>query len=110
MNKAWKTAGRKPSELSPVLFEQLRLHQRPGRAAGVTGAAIRASGGGREMSDKRDPFGEEFVEMLRDIGGIKPLPKPPHWDGKTPCPYCSMRFESLFALDHHVEFVHGDHE
>jgi hypothetical protein len=25
-----------------------------------------------------------------------------HWDGKTQCPYCPQRFNSLAELDHHA--------
>ena len=50
------------------------------------------------------PRDNDLVETLKDIGGLKPGEHDPfaHWDGKTNCPYCPQRFNTLTALDHHI--------
>ena len=54
----------------------------------------------------------DFIEMLKDIGGLKKEQVDPfaHWDDKTPCPYCPARYVSLSALDDHVNYVHSGRE
>lgn len=61
----------------------------------------------------KDALGNELLETLYDTAGVKrriPTREELGWDGKTQCPYCPARLESLFGLDNHVERSHGNHE
>ena len=54
-------------------------------------------------------------DLLDEMYAICCVKRPPTreelgWDGKSKCPYCDRRYESLSALDHHIDFVHGNHE